>query len=151
MRRRKRIYGDDQRRFWSKVEKTPTCWIWLGRRDRWGYGLFDLAGRQQQAHRVSLEWATDEKLGFLFACHHCDNPACVRPDHLFAGTHQDNMNDALLKGSMRRDQCPKGHPYSIENTYSYGGKRRCRACYLAWQTTRRAEQAGKAPPAFVLI
>jgi len=92
-------------RFWAKVNKngpiapgmdTP-CWLWTQRLDRWGYGKFKLNGKEVGAHRYSLLLAGIDPAGF-FACHHCDTPACVRPDHLFRGTVLDNNRDRKAKG-----------------------------------------------------
>ena len=87
-------------RFWSKVKKTAACWEWVGCRNKTGYGLFRLEGRSRLAHRVS--WLLNGGLipGRLFVCHRCDNPACVRPSHLFLGSQSDNMGDAKRKGRM---------------------------------------------------
>jgi Fe-S-cluster-containing dehydrogenase component len=74
-------------RFWEKVEKTQGCWLWRGAiSGRLGYGYIGDGQRVLRAHRV---------------CHHCDNPKCVRPEHLFAGTLRDNTQDMLAKGRHR--------------------------------------------------
>ena len=85
-------------RFWPKVRKTASCWLWRGGTNGVGYGMI-LKGRSKVlAHRVSWEMehgSLDPKARVL---HRCDNPACVRPDHLFLGTMKDNMQDMLKKG-----------------------------------------------------
>ena len=85
-------------RFWSKVEKSNGCWLWRGAADPRGYGFFWVNGKQIGAHRFSLSL----KLGRLplQACHSCDVPACVNPDHLFEGSQQDNMRDCVSKGRL---------------------------------------------------
>ena len=70
---------------------------------------------------------------WIFVCHHCDNPRCVRLDHLFLGTNSDNQRDAVSKGrhaETKRTHCPQGHPYDAENTYRApgDGDRRCKEC-----------------------
>lgn len=84
-------------RFWAKVDRPDEgCWEWLRSSDRRGYGMFLLEGRMVRAHRVS--WLlTHGDPGEAHVLHRCDNPGCVRPDHLFLGTHQDNIEDMVEK------------------------------------------------------
>ena len=86
-------------RFWSKVDTSGECWIWTAGRTQHGYGKFAVTHRvTKPAHRVAYE-LTNGPIGTstLFVCHHCDNPSCVRPDHLFLGTVADNARDMDLK------------------------------------------------------
>jgi len=89
-------------RFWSKVTKTPTCWRWTAACSGRGYGVFKYRGRQDGAHRVSWLLTFGEIPDGLQVLHRCDNRWCVRPDHLFLGTQEDNMQDASRKGRMSR-------------------------------------------------
>jgi hypothetical protein len=99
---------NDKKRFWAKVdipEDEDACWIWKGTR-RSNYGIFGVTegGKRKMlsAHRVSFfqyKGPTD-----LFVLHRCDNPPCVNPAHLFAGTHQDNMDDMYAKGRRQHKQ-----------------------------------------------
>lgn len=100
-------------RFWAKVDKTPghgprgECWHWTGRVDGRGYGEIKIFGRYKKAHRVAL-YGTSVMQHDLFACHECDNPRCVRPDHLFPGTSMDNVRDMHAKGrAWRQKGVPK--------------------------------------------
>lgn len=91
--------------FWEKVEKRQgdACWVWLSARDPNGYGrltVFDAAKggyRPRLAHRVAFSLTRGDP-GDLCVLHKCDNPPCVRPDHLFLGTRADNMADCVQKG-----------------------------------------------------
>jgi hypothetical protein len=90
-------------RFWSKVEKTNDCWIWLGCKTKSGYGYFALTRRKTvRAHRFAYEATFGVLTAGLCALHRCDNPGCVRPDHLFSGTHAENMADRDAKGRTAR-------------------------------------------------
>lgn len=99
-----------QERFWSKVTKASgaNCWLWSGRRTSLGYGAFDVGRGIKPAHRFAWELTHGPiKRGpkRMCVCHHCDTPHCVRPDHLFLGTHSDNMRDKAMKGrAPGRDQ-----------------------------------------------
>lgn len=85
-------------RFWSHVAKSGDCWAWTGTRRRDGYGVFWDGERQVRAHRWAWESANGPIPSGRHLCHHCDNPPCVRPDHLFVGTQTDNMADMTRKG-----------------------------------------------------
>jgi hypothetical protein len=90
-------------RFWAKVDKSGECWVWTGSRNWAGYGYLGAVrghGRQLAAHRVSWELANGSIPEGLHVLHHCDNPPCVRPEHLFVGTRSDNLSDAGRKGRL---------------------------------------------------
>jgi hypothetical protein len=82
-------------RFWLKVKKGPSCWEWQAARDRNGYGRFGA----ELAHRVAWELTVGRPNQYVL--HECDNPICVRPSHLFAGSQQDNLADMRRKGRER--------------------------------------------------
>lgn len=86
-----------EERFWAKVKKGEgdnACWIWTGALDHCGYGLIFWLGKPRRAHRISLQFKLSRAIreGML-ALHNCDNPPCVRPEHLYEGTHADNGRD----------------------------------------------------------
>jgi hypothetical protein len=85
-------------RFWSAVKKTNDCWIWTKSTNDGGYGQFNFDGDIRLVHRLSYEIAFGPIPKSLLVCHKCDNRVCVRPDHLFLGTHTDNNRDMFKKG-----------------------------------------------------
>lgn len=132
------IHGSQ--RFWDKVDVRgeDDCWLWLGGRFDTGYGAFYYQGQNRGAHRVSLALHMNVTLDDLdTVCHHCDNPPCVNPYHLFDGTQYDNLKDRSAKGRARtaytdRSACSYGHEY-VEGSYWVrvrDGKesRVCKAC-----------------------
>lgn len=94
-------------RLWRYVRKTDGCWLWIGSGLPTGYGTIkeDRSRRHLYAHRVSWEFHFGPIPEGLFVLHHCDNPCCVRPDHLFVGTNRDNSLDCVAKG--RNKGCTK--------------------------------------------
>jgi hypothetical protein len=84
------------------------CKEWTGARDRDGYGT--LGRRKLRAHRIAWEAAYGPIPPGLLVCHHCDNPPCVEPTHLFIGTAADNMQDASAKGRLPTHPPGEAHP-----------------------------------------
>ncbi|WP_234795512.1 HNH endonuclease signature motif containing protein [Mycobacteroides saopaulense] len=87
-----RIIGDDEARFWSKVEKTEDCWEWTGWKHK-GYGQFHRNGVDIGAHRISYEMANGPISDGMVIDHICHNPGCVNPKHLREATVKQNMEN----------------------------------------------------------
>lgn len=105
--------------FWEKVHITDGCWLWTGAKNPNGYGQFFIGDRTVHAHRYA--WATymqERPLppSDLFIMHTCDNPGCVRPTHLIAGSHKDNMADMRAKGRSRSAIKTANHHRKLTDT-----------------------------------
>lgn len=109
------IYGHNSRQvpktaegFWSLVRRGEGCWEWQGKRDpKDGYGVFRWGGPYKRTHRIAYELAVGPIPPGMLVCHHCDNPPCCRPDHLFVGTISDNSLDMVRKGRMHANDHPR--------------------------------------------
>lgn len=94
----------DFERFMSKIDKGAAggCWHWNGGCDSNGYGVFWLNGKQPKANRQAWLYLKGAIPDGLFVLHDCDNKTCVNPDHLYVGTHEDNMRDAHERDRFAR-------------------------------------------------
>ncbi len=122
----------------GRVEKQADCWVWTGYRMPHGHGQIRRCGKLQLTHRHIYQEVVGELNG-LYVLHHCDNPPCVRPSHLWLGTQADNLRDMREKGRgskppMRWDgiHCKRGHRIA-DNEYRdpSTGARRCKTCMNA--------------------
>lgn len=119
------------KRFKSYIQVDPEtgCWLWTKGKSRDGYGEFN-AGRRWKAHRFAFHMAGNELIPGLTLDHLCRVRHCVNPDHL----EQVDLRTNILRGenpsakAARVICCPKGHPYDEQNTNTYQGYRRCKAC-----------------------
>ena len=121
-------------RFWTKVDKSGPgdCWLWTGNIcSDTGYGRFHYRGRNVKAHRISYVATYGEHDPELVIDHLCRVRHCVNPDHMEVVTVGENTNRGCgpLANKARAQECPQGHPYTPENTYSSPTHRRmCRTC-----------------------
>lgn len=95
-------------RFWSKVDKSGDCWLWTAAKTfEGGYGQLGIGGKLVLTHRLVYEMTYGPIPASLMVLHRCDNPSCVRPEHLFLGTAKDNARDMALKGRTWQQQHPE--------------------------------------------
>ncbi len=87
--------------FWERIEIVDGCWNWVGARNENGYGVLTVNKKRWRAHRYAYYLHYGSLSDDAIICHTCDNPACCKPEHLFAGTHSDNVADKVSKGRGR--------------------------------------------------
>jgi hypothetical protein len=133
-------YPPEADRFWAKVNKTETCWLWTAARDRKGYGHFGLTSRKTVlAHRYAYQALVGEIPQGLELDHLCRNPPCINPAHLEPVTSRINALRGFGQGGLnaRKTHCPQGHEYDTENTgRDRNGNRYCRTCNKARSRAR---------------
>ncbi len=145
----------------SVPEPNTGCWLWTRSLSSGGYALVDRrVNRRSVRHLIArklLGLPTRRKGTTLrkkapLACHHCDTPCCVNPDHLFRGSPLTNAQDTVRKGRHRtadswrgRETCSKGHALTPENigTYSYNYQKIMRHCKTCQKLSRDARRAIK--------
>ena len=129
-------------RFWAKVKKTPTCWLWTASTNQAAYGQFWIFHRTKKttAHRFAYEQEHGPIPSGLEVHHLCGIRNCVNPEHLKAVTHRENILCSKHPSMVthRSGRCGAGHPYTPENGHIYRGKWHCRVCKGIRNDARRA-------------
>ena len=142
-----------EKRFWARVQKTAGCWIWTGSaavsRGGLRYGQISIGGRTDRknhyVHVLSyrLHYGADSIPDGHEIDHLCKNTLCVRPDHLEAVTHRENMRRGGSPAGVnaRKTHCPRDHEYTPENTRWYRNKRKCKTCERErYQALKRSQE-----------
>lgn len=127
-------------RFWAKVRKSDGCWLWMGLKDKDGYGQLrrdkqpgERRGRMVKAARLAWELENGLMPDGMGALHTCDNPPCVRHDHIYPGTPVENgrdLRERVRHPGRQKTHCSQGHEFTPENTIWRPNKTRaCRTCH----------------------
>jgi HNH endonuclease len=109
---------------WTKIDRRgeDECWPFVGARTTKGYGCIGIGQRVYLAHRVVYVLAIGAIPPSLFVLHRCNNPSCCNPKHLYAGTHQDNMEDAKRNGKIGGARPNTGRPKGLPRTARYADR-----------------------------
>lgn len=126
-------------RFLSKIKKVDNCWLWTKPLHHTGYGQFKLGNKNTTAHNCSHVLFIGPVPKGKEVCHKdwiCPHKHCVNPEHLYAGTKSENMQDRINAGNnpnLKKTHCKRGHKFTKENTYivKKTGARQCKKCNKA--------------------
>jgi hypothetical protein len=130
------------KRFWAKVDKETEneCWEWTAATSSKGYGQFAIGGVSKSTHRISYIMHKGKIPDGLMICHTCNNPPCVNPNHLYAGSNKENMQQASNEKRLAPQQkthCKAGHEFTPENTALYKQKKRGNALTRVCKTCKK--------------
>lgn len=150
---RNRSHCSQACRFWSKVRTAghSECWTWTSSRHYAGYGEIWWDGKRRKAHRIAWQLTYGLVPDGMLVCHHCDNPPCCNPAHLFLGTNAANMADRNNKGRARGGGSQgESHPNA---KLTESNVRAIRAEYLSGGISQEdlGERFGVSRPAISLV
>ena len=130
------------KRFWSKVVKTDTCWLWKAAINNTGYSIFWGNGKLGAAHRFAYKLLVGEIPVGYDLDHLCRVRHCVNPAHLEPVTRQENLlrGQTITASNAAKTHCPKGHAFIGNNIKMNSGSRKCRTCENAYTRQWRATQ-----------
>ena len=118
----------DKKRFWDRVDTSGKCWNWKAGKNSLGYGKISIDAKVFYVHRLAYSLVHGNIPDGMGVCHHCDNPGCVNPKHLFLGTQSDNLLDASAKNRLPQGENKWGSKlaendiHEIRRLYSLGIK-----------------------------
>jgi len=140
-------------RFLSKIDRQQTCWLWLGRKNHAGYGLFDVGATTERAHRMAVRIFSGKNLPANRVVDHlCGNRSCVNPGHLEVvsqATNNMRATTSITRLNKLKTKCSRGHDLAGNNLYIVGGKRRmCRKCKNTSSKTWKRKARLKGLPEF---
>ncbi len=138
-------------KFWSKTEQQGECIVWIGSRDKKGYGVIRVDKKMHQAHRFIYQLTIGDIPNGYVIHHECENKSCIRVEHLTMMTASEHSSHHLRNRKPRppKTHCTQGHEYTEANTYEWvkadGRKGRyCRTCHNAGE--KRARASGNRKP-----
>ena len=119
-------------RFWNATDRTGECWLWMKGCRSNGYGLTWHNGKPVSVHRIAWVLTYGPIPEGMFVCHTCDVRHCINPEHLFLGTHLDNMADRSIKGRTARYNKPhvQVDPAEVKRRYVNGERQQAIAADL---------------------
>lgn len=133
--------------FWERVEKTDGCWLWTGP-TRHRYGVLSARFPERKAHRYVWHLTRGRIPTGMVVMHKCDNPLCVRPDHLAVGTQYENILDCIRKGrksrGIRKEFCPRGHKRTLRLGRAGRTRGNCLECHAERMRLHRPSRAKSA-------
>ena len=121
-------------KFWEKVKKTDTCWLWQSGVNQAGYGRFWIKNKGAvMAHRFSYELVKGKIPAIKCLDHLCRIHNCVNPDHLEVVSVRENImrGIGITAVNARKTECKRGHPLDSDNVYCYRSTRQCKQCRVA--------------------